>query len=296
MRTAFINQLIEEARKHQDIFLIVGDLGYSVVEPFAEEFPDRFLNAGIAEQNMAGVSAGLALEGFNVFMYSIGNFPTLRCLEQIRNDICYHRVNVKVVSVGAGYSYGSLGMSHHATEDLGMLRVLPGFPILSPGDPVETRLITQMLSTQQGPAYLRLGKAGEKDVHPKGFSMAWGDLIPVLSGENTAVVCHGSILHACRSQIIDEKLNYSLYSMPFVNLVADGEMLAMLLNHQRIVVVEEHQVTGGLGSVILEFSNKLRNAGALVNLPLVEIKGIDNRFVSSAGSQSFLRNLMQIRL
>ena len=102
MRTAFINQLLEEARHNERVFLLVGDLGYHVIEPFATEFPDRFMNVGIAEQNMAGVAAGLAMTGYNVYIYSIGNFPTLRCFEQIRNDIAYHKANVKVVSVGAG--------------------------------------------------------------------------------------------------------------------------------------------------------------------------------------------------
>lgn len=115
MRTNFINQLIEEARHNDKIFLLVGDLGYHVVEPFEKEFPDRFLNVGIAEQNMTGIAAGLAMSGYNVYTYSIGNFPTLRCLEQIRNDVAYHKANVKIVSVGAGYAYGSLGATHQAT-------------------------------------------------------------------------------------------------------------------------------------------------------------------------------------
>ncbi|MEO8447904.1 MAG: transketolase, partial [bacterium] len=104
MRTAFIEQLIEEARKDENIFLVVGDLGFSVVEPFAKEFPERFLNAGVSEQNMTGIAAGLAMEGYTVFTYSIANFPTLRCMEQIRYDVCYHNLNVKIVAVGGGYA------------------------------------------------------------------------------------------------------------------------------------------------------------------------------------------------
>ncbi|HMV27734.1 MAG TPA: transketolase, partial [bacterium] len=125
MRTAFIQQLMSEAKRDERVFLLVGDLGYSVVEPFAESFPDRFLNIGVAEQNMAGIAAGLAKEGYIPFIYSIGNFPTLRCLEQIRYDICYHALGVKIVSVGGGFAYGALGASHHGTEDLGILRTLP---------------------------------------------------------------------------------------------------------------------------------------------------------------------------
>ena len=137
MRNSFINRLTEIAKVDKKIFLICGDLGYSVLEPFAEQFPDRFLNVGIAEQNMMHVATGLAFEGYNVFTYSIGNFPTLRCMEQIRYDICYHNANVKIVAVGSGYAYGPLGVSHHTTEDIAMLRALPGMIVTAPGDPVE---------------------------------------------------------------------------------------------------------------------------------------------------------------
>src|SRR5476651_2646056 len=135
MRTAFINQLVLEARKNPRVFLVVGDLGFSVVEPFATEFPDRYLNAGVAEQNMTAVAAGLAAEGYHVFTYSIANFPTLRCLEQIRNDVCYHNLPVTVVAVGGGLAYGNLGYSHHGVQDIAVMRSLPNITVLAPGDP-----------------------------------------------------------------------------------------------------------------------------------------------------------------
>ena len=113
MRAAFIDQLINEARTNERVYLLVGDLGYNVIEPFAREFPDRFRNVGIAEQNMAGIAAGLAMTGYNVYFYSIGNFPTLRCIEQIRNDIAYHHLSVKVVAVGGGFAYADLGATHY---------------------------------------------------------------------------------------------------------------------------------------------------------------------------------------
>src|SRR6184192_4584852 len=131
------------AERDSRVFLIVGDLGFGVTEPFAQRFPERYLNAGVAEQNMTGIAAGLALSGKIVFTYSIGNFPTLRCLEQIRNDICYHHANVKVVAVGGGFAYGALGMTHHATEDLAIMRTLPGMVVVAPGDPVEAELATR---------------------------------------------------------------------------------------------------------------------------------------------------------
>src|SRR5436853_2489302 len=145
MRDAFIKELLVQAQTHDDAFLIVGDLGYSVIEPFAERFKDRFLNAGIAEQNMTGLAAGLSQTGFNVFTYSIANFPTIRCLEQIRNDVCYHRANVKVVSVGAGLSYGALGYSHHAVQDVACMRSLGEMLMATPCDPLETVGVVRFL-------------------------------------------------------------------------------------------------------------------------------------------------------
>src|SRR3972149_5341558 len=161
MRTTFLRELVKTAEKDPRIFLVVGDLGYSVVEPFRDKFPGRFLNVGVAEQNMTGVAAGLSREGFKVFTYSIANFPTLRCLEQIRNDVCYHGLDVTVVAVGGGFMYGSLGASHHATEDIGILRVLPNLRIYAPSVPEQLHPIMEDILTSSGPAYLRLGRAGE---------------------------------------------------------------------------------------------------------------------------------------
>lgn len=289
MRTAFITQLIKEARENENIFLIVGDLGFSVVEPFANEFPDRFLNAGIAEQNMAGIAAGLAMEGYNVFIYSIANFPTLRCMEQIRYDICYHKLNVKIVAVGAGFSYGSLGPSHHATEELGMLRVLPNLSILTPGDPIEAKVLTQMLSIYDGPAYLRLGKAGEKQVHPTNLSFNWGDTLEVIHGKNTTVVCNGSLLHYCFEYIVQNHLDWGLFSIPFIKPISEKGLLDLFSRYEKIISLEEHQKTGGLGSMLLENANRLKSKGDLAFFPNIEIRGIDGLFYSNAGSQSIIR-------
>src|SRR5207302_7770276 len=147
------------------VCLVVGDLGYSVIEKFAETYPDQFVNVGVAEQNMTGIAAGLALSGKIVFTYSIANFATLRCLEQIRNDVCYHNANVKVVAVGGGLAYGALGSTHHATEDLAIMRALPRMVVVAPGDPVETELLTRAVAAEAGPCYMRLGRAGRSEEH-----------------------------------------------------------------------------------------------------------------------------------
>src|SRR6266403_2240554 len=194
MRGAFFGALTELAERDERIHLVVGDLGFGAVEPFASRFPDRFLNAGVAEQNMTGVAAGLALCGKVVFTYSIGNFPTLRCLEQIRNDVCYHQANVKIVAVGGGLAYGSLGMTHHATEDLAILRSLPGLKVVAPGDPVETRLAVRALVADPSPCYLRLGRAGEPALHAGDIDFAIGRAITVREGSDATLISTGGML------------------------------------------------------------------------------------------------------
>jgi transketolase len=289
MRTAFINQLIEEARKNDKIFLVVGDLGYSVVEPFAQEFPNRFLNAGIAEQNMLGLAAGLSMEGYNVFVYSIGNFPTLRCMEQIRYDVCYHNLNVKIIAVGGGFAYGPLGPSHHATEELGMLRILPNLAVTSPGDPLETRRITTLLSSHNGPAYLRIGKAGEKKVHESEISLNWGEIIEVINGDETAIFATGSILNYCKNYINTNNLKWGLYSIPFIKPIDLKQLAQVYLKYKKFISFEEHQKIGGIGSLLLESANYLKNKNFITRFPDIEIRAIEDMFFSKAGSQEYIR-------
>ncbi|MFN3077751.1 MAG: transketolase, partial [Alphaproteobacteria bacterium] len=146
MRDAFIESLLEEARKDQNIILITGDLGFGVLDKFQKELPNQFINSGVNEQAMMGLAAGLASTGKRVFVYSIGNFPTLRCLEQIRNDICFMDNSVVVVSVGAGYAYGPQGYTHHTLEDIAVMRALPNLEVIVPADPIEVKVVTKFLA------------------------------------------------------------------------------------------------------------------------------------------------------
>lgn len=300
MRTNFINQLIEEARHNDRIFLVVGDLGYHVVEPFATEFPDRFLNVGIAEQNMAGVAAGLSMTGYNVYFYSIGNFPTLRCLEQIRNDIAYHNANVKVVAVGAGYAYGSLGATHQATEEIGALRVLPNMIVATPGDPVEARAITKLSANYNGPMYIRLGKAGEKIVHKENcIDLNIGDICPICLNtvNETAVLACGSILDAVRAQIEDNKYHYNIYSVPFVKPINKEQLLAIVKdNPNGIITIEEHQKSCGMGSAVIEIINDLYEEGKIAKYPKIKRIAIPDEFVDVVGTQMYLREYENIKI
>lgn len=300
MRTAFINQLLEEARHNERVFLLIGDLGYHVVEPFAQEFPDRFLNVGIAEQNMAGVAAGLAMTGYNVYIYSIGNFPTLRCFEQIRNDIAYHKANVKVVSVGAGYAYGSLGATHQATEEIGALRTLPNMVVATPGDPIEARAIATLSANYKGPMYIRLGKAGEKIVHAEEkLDLKIGDIVPVMQkeGNKKAVIACGNILASAKQQIEIEQLHYDLYSVPFVKPL-NKQCLQDIVTHypEGLITIEEHQRSCGMGSAIMELLNDMYAAGEIANYPKVQRIAIPDEFVGVVGNQQYLREVEGLKL
>lgn len=298
MRTAFINQLIEEAKANKKIFLLVGDLGYSVVEPFAELFPERYLNVGIAEQNMAGIAAGLAIEGYCVYIYSIGNFPTLRCMEQIRYDICYHNLNVKIVAVGGGFAYGSLGASHHATEEIGMLRTIPNLVVCAPGDPIETKAITRFTSQYKGPCYIRIGKAGEPLVHEENslFDLSLGDILEIRNEGEVAVFTTSAMLKYVVDFIEQNEIKASIYSFPFVKPLNRDFLAKIFKSHKKIITIEEHQAQGGFGSAILEAMNDLFEEGKLSHLPLVKRIAIPDKFYSVAGSQDYLRKLAGLEL
>ena len=298
MRKAFINTLCELAAIDQKIFLLCGDLGYSVLETFAERFPDRYINVGIAEQNMAQLATGLSLSGYTVFTYSIGNFATLRCMEQIRHDICYHEANVKIVAVGGGYAYGQQGVSHHATEDIAMLRAIPGMTICAPGDPVETAAIVRYLSTSEGPAYLRLNRAGEDNIHEskQALRLLPGHLVLIRSGQHTAVLTTGAVLQQTVKELQASTAPWALYSSPFVGQYDVQELTTLARTFHRFITIEEHQLNGGFGSAIVEAFSDLYAAGTIKQMPSIKRLGIPNHFIHYAGSQDFLRRQAGISL
>lgn len=276
---------------HRDVFLLCGDLGYSVLEPFAERYPDRYLNVGVAEQNMTGVAVGLAREGFNVFTYSIGNFPTLRCMEQIRYDVCYHGANVKVVAVGAGYAYGPQGTSHHTTEDIAMLRAIPNMTVCSPADPVEALAAARFMVAHKGPGYVRLNRSGEPMLHnpDEAIDFRPGHMINIRAGAGTAVFAVGAIVELAVRDVADAHLGWAVYSSPFIGGYDRDELLQLAARYDRIVTIEEHQLNGGFGSSIVEAFSDLYAEGALERLPPIKRIGIPNKFISHAGTQEFLR-------
>lgn len=279
MRTAFIKELEQQAEKDDRIFLICGDLGFSVLESFRDRFPKRFLNAGIAEQNMAGIAAGLAKEGYKVFIYSIGNFPSLRALEQIRYDICYHELDVTIVSVGAGFAYGPLGCSHHATEDLAIMRALPNMIVYNPADPGEARWSVREILKSKKASYLRLGKAGEPNIHHDNFEL--GPINLVKNGKNRIIISTGSIAEEVNKKI--QQTDTALITIPYLSKSISSKLLEILKNYKEVITVEENQLSGGFGSFVLEIVND-----SDLNLKIKRY-GINDNFIGYAGSQSYLR-------
>lgn len=292
MRDTFVKTLIEIARKDNNVYLITGDLGFGVLKPFWEQLPDQFINAGIAEQNMAGFAAGMALEGKIVFIYSIGNFPTLRCLEQIRNDCAYHEANVKIVCVGGGFSYGSLGMSHHATEDLSIMRALPNVTVMAPGDTVETENATKLVYKQNGTCYLRLGRGGEKTIHGKINDFSIGKALQIIDGEKIALFTTGGILdEAVEACDILKKydLHPSLFSFPTVKPI-DTKLIRECANaYELIVTIEEHNITAGFGSAVAEVLAEIFPLKA----QFIRI-GINDTYSNIVGTQKYLRDMYGI--
>ncbi|MGD9107971.1 MAG: transketolase C-terminal domain-containing protein [Gammaproteobacteria bacterium] len=256
MRDTFIKALTALAEKDSRIMLITSDVGFGVLTNFAERFPNQFLNVGVAEQNMTGVATGMALENRIVFTYSIANFPTLRCLEQIRNDAAYHDVNVKIVSIGGGFSYGALGMSHHATEDIAIMRALP-IKVMVPGTLWEVEQATKALIDISGTCYLRLDKshAGNVDYQDKTF--VFGKACRIKDGNDITLIAAGGILAdviEAAEILAQQGIQCRVVSMHTINPIDEDEIISAAKETGGIVTVEEHTVHGGLGGAIAEIS------------------------------------------
>ena len=287
MRDAFTRALMREAAADPKLTLVTGDLGFGVLKPFWETYPEQFINAGIAEQAMTGLAAGLALTGRTVLTYSIGNFPTLRCLEQIRNDCAYHDANVKIVCVGGGFVYGSLGMSHHATEDMAVLRALPGVTVFTPGDPHEVEAIVPVMLKTPGTCYLRLGRGGEPCLHD-GLLTDWQapQALTLRQGSDVALLSAGGILTQTleAAELLEKQgVSAEVVSFPCIKPI-DEETIARLASRFRhIVTVEEHSIVGGFGSAVGEV---LAELGAGCKLHRI---GMPDVYSCIVGTQQYLR-------
>ena len=285
MRNTFIETLIKKAEFDESIILIVGDLGYNVIEPFQSKFPDRFFNAGICEQNMASMAAGLASEGYKVFIYSIANFPTFRCAEQIRNDICYHNLDVTIVVVGGGLAYGNLGYSHHAIQDYGLMRLFPEMSIISPGDPNEIKDLFEFIVNDSSPKYLRLRKSGEKIYTKPNFNLSPGFWSPVyINNPKKIFLSTGYGMHLAINEIKSNPLynDYSLYSCPIWGSKYKSIQLEQAKSFETIITIEDHLESCGFGSWLNESLN-----GSLNNVKLSSIS-LKDSVIGQVGKEDYL--------
>ena len=291
MRDTFVKTLIEEAKKDSNIELVTGDLGFGVLKPYFEQLPNQFTNAGIAEQSMTGIAAGMALCGKTVFTYSIGNFPTLRCIEQIRNDCAYPHANVKIVCVGGGFVYGSLGMSHQATEDIAIMRALPEVTVVCPGDLVEAAEATKAIAHIPGTVYLRLGRGGEKRIHDKIENFQIGKAIKIQDAKDdcdkkVALFSTGAILDEATdaARMLEQAgIGVEEYSFHTVKPIDKDVILDCAKRYDYIVTVEEHNIIGGFASAVSEVITDSDEKAKLIKI------GLNDEYCSKVGNQKYLR-------
>jgi len=288
LRTAFIDTVTAEAALDDRIALVVGDLGFGVVERFRDRYPDRFVNAGVAEQDMIGLATGMALAGAVVVAYSIANFAILRCLEQIRNDICYHGADVKIVAVGGGLAYGALGVTHHGAEDIAAVRSIPEMRILVPADATESGWAVQTALRTPGPFYVRLGRNGEPPVHriPLDAPLELGCAVVLRDGADATLIGIGSVLGAAM-QAADalalQGIELRVISMHTVAPLDEDAVLRAARETGVVLTLEEHCITGGLGSAVAEV---LAESGISCHFRRL---GLPRAFVDRVGSHDDLR-------
>ncbi len=251
MRKTFNQELLQIAWDNPRVYMILADIGYGEIEDFANAFPERFINCGVAEQNMTGVACGVAMEGNIAITYSIANFPTLRCLEQVRNDVCYHNANVKIIIIGGGMAYGELGISHHSTEDIAIMRALPNIVVLAPCDIPEARAATRAMMAHNGPVYFRCGYKGEQDIHSGPVAFRIGKAITVKPGTDATVFFTGTVginaKHAVE-QLEKEGVRCRLVSMPTINRKHKETHHEQLDDDTTQIFGNSRQRAGGIGA------------------------------------------------
>lgn len=286
MRTAFIKTLVQMAAQDPDVYLIVGDLGFSVVESFKNLFPDRFINAGIAEQNMIGVAAGLCMAGKKVFVYSIVPFVTMRCFEQIRVDLCYQNLPVVLVGVGGGLDYGQAGSTHHAIEDIAIMRALPGMTVVAPANKFETEQLLLQTKNLTGPAYFRLSNNQETEFY-KEQEINLGKTAEIFYSEQNLIITTGNSLklgmQIC-AELKKYNINIGLVSMHTIKPLDTGFLLKKQKTLKSVFTIEEHSVIGGLGDAVSSFISQ-----NFENKILFKSFGIQDFYFHEIGSGNYLR-------
>jgi transketolase len=286
VRTAFIDALVEVAAEDERIFLLTADLGWTVVERFAERYPDRFLNVGVAEANMAGVATGLAMDGFVPFIYSIASFASMRAYEQIRNGPILHRLPVRVVGIGGGYAYGHAGPTHFSLEDLALFRAQPAMTVLVPADPPQARSIVRATREMAGPAYIRVGKGGNPELPGLGGRFALGRPEVVRDGRDALILACGSVAHEGlrAAELLQEQgTSPAVAVLAHLGFAASPALIELLRRFASVVTVEEGYAPGGLGSLV---ADAIAQGGLRARLRTC---AVTRPFSRESGSEAYMR-------
>lgn len=289
MRNAFAAEVTALAKADERVVLLSGDIGNRLFNDFKAACPDRFLNCGVAEANMIGTASGLALSGLRPITYTITTFTTLRCLEQIRLDICYHNLPVVVVGVGAGLSYSALNATHHALEDLAVLRVLPNIVVLCPADQAEVHGALQAALAHNGPVYIRLGKKGEPTVHAQPPRFEIGKWIPLREGRDVCLLGVGTMAHVAleaAEMLAESGLQSSVYSCHTVKPLDERVLADACARHRVVVTIEEHAAAAGFGGAVAEWLGDHPEVR-----PAFHRFGTADRFMYEAGEQEHAREI-----
>ncbi len=287
MRNSFAEAVTQLADEFTDLVMLAGDIGNRLFDHFKEKHPKRFYNCGVAEAGMTGIAAGLAASGLLPITYTITPFNTLRCLEQIRLDVCYPDLPVIIVGTGAGLSYANLGATHHSMEDIGVLRMLPNMNIVCPGDPVEVKLALASAIKLRHPTYIRLGKKGEPLVHNVIPKFVIGKGITVRFGSDIAILSVGNMLPTaitCANLLQKIGISTKVISLHTVKPLDVALLTELFREYKRIAVIEEHGLAGGASSAVLEWGSKQR-----VDLKKLFCFGAPDYFFTGCGTQSQAR-------
>jgi transketolase len=287
MRNAFADEITTLAAADPRIVLLSGDIGNRLFDRFKTQFPDRFINVGVAEANMIGIAAGLALAGMRPVTYTIASFSIYRCYEQIRVDVCYHNLPVVIVGTGSGLAYAANGPTHHSVEDAAVLRVLPSMTVACPGDAMELRSLLRSALKHDGPVYLRIGKKGEPLVHAAPPELALGQSLELKTGRDVALLCTGTLLPDAldAARILESHgVSASVVSFPTVKPLDQARLDSAFRSHALVVTIEEHARAGGLGGAIAEWLTDQSS----VRAKLLRL-GTPDVFLHEAGEQEHAR-------
>lgn len=286
MRNSFAKSITDLSKKNKKIVLLAGDIGNKLFDNFKKINKDRFFNCGVAEANMTGIAAGLAKQGFRPITYTITPFNTLRCLEQIKIDICYPKLPVIIVGTGAGLSYSALGATHHSLDDIAIMRALPNMNVVCPSDPIEVSHAIKHALKIKGPTYIRIGKKGEPIINKKNIKFRIGKIHKITSGKDISILSVGNIMKVsieCQKILCESNISTELVSLHTIKPL-DKNYLKNVFKKKLVICIEEHSIIGGAGSAILEFCNL--NA---IDSSKLMIFSAPDKFLSKTGSQEQAR-------